>query len=82
MLEATPQMLLEVGFQELVFEDFLDIFKDLIKRIVQPEPGRSRLTPRVLFDTFNNAEGNIHFLDVRLGIGNVLYTDDELRCRE
>ncbi|KAK7676967.1 hypothetical protein QCA50_020085 [Cerrena zonata] len=55
-LEATPQMLLEVGFQELVFEDFLDIFKDLITRIVQPEPGRSRLTGRVLFDTFNNAE--------------------------
>lgn len=58
MLEATPAMLTSVGFQELVFEDFLDIFKDLITSIVQPEPGHPRLTQRALFDAFNNAEGN------------------------
>ncbi|CAL1697925.1 unnamed protein product [Somion occarium] len=55
-LETTPAMLSSVGFQELVFEDFFDIFKNLIMRIVQPEPGKSRLTARALFDTFNNPE--------------------------
>ena len=57
MLDSTVPMLKEVGFEEMVFEDFLDIFKELIKSIVQPEPGRTRLTARGLFDTFNNAEG-------------------------
>ena len=57
MLDSTVPMLKEVGFEEMVFEDFLDIFKELIKSIVQPEPGRTRLTARGLFDTFKNAEG-------------------------
>ncbi|KAI0077636.1 cysteine proteinase [Panus rudis PR-1116 ss-1] len=56
MLETTPAKLSSVGFQELVFEDFYDMFRSLIMRIIQPEPGVSKLNARGLFDAFNDPE--------------------------
>ena len=46
-------MLESVGFQALVFEDFLDAFTALIRRVGAPEA----LTHRALLDAFNNPEG-------------------------
>ncbi len=50
-------MLEAVGFQRLVFEDFLEMFTTLIKRIVEPEPGVPMLTAKGLLEAFNAPEG-------------------------
>ncbi|PSS30859.1 hypothetical protein PHLCEN_2v2586 [Hermanssonia centrifuga] len=55
-LESTQEMLEAVGFQRLVFEDFLEMFTTLIKRIVEPEPGVPMLTAKGLLEAFNAPE--------------------------
>ncbi|KAJ3557485.1 hypothetical protein NM688_g1448 [Phlebia brevispora] len=56
MLESTQSMLETVGFQPLVFEDFLETFTTLIKRVTDPEPGATLLTHHGLLEAFNNPE--------------------------
>jgi len=45
-----------VGFHEIVYEDFHETLATLIKSIVQPAPGMPQLTPEGLLEAFNHAE--------------------------
>jgi ubiquitin thioesterase protein OTUB1 len=47
------------GFQRMVFEDFYDVMASLIRQIVIPEEGGSVLTPEVLLEAFQSAEGEV-----------------------
>jgi len=46
----------DVGFHEIVYEDFYDTFTGLIKSIIQPQPDMPKLTPQRLLEAFNDAE--------------------------
>lgn len=57
LLESTLVMLKAAGIQELVYEDFYDVLISLIRQIVVPEPDGSTLTPEILLEAFQDAEG-------------------------
>ena len=52
-LESTQSMLETVGFQPLVFEDFLETFTGLIRRVAEQPP----LTHAGLLEAFVDPEG-------------------------
>ena len=57
LLDSTLVMLKAAGIQELVYEDFYDVLISLIRQIVVPEPDGSTLTPEILLEAFQDAEG-------------------------
>jgi ubiquitin thioesterase protein OTUB1 len=57
VLEATQSMLEAAGFQSLVFEDFLETFTILIKRVCDVQNGEPLLTHQRLLEAFNDPEG-------------------------
>ncbi|KAI0830110.1 cysteine proteinase [Trametes gibbosa] len=56
VLETTPPLLEQVGFQKLVFEDFYDDFVGLIKSVIEPRHDGRLLTVTSLLETFNVPE--------------------------
>lgn len=66
LLEPTVPMLLEAGFQKLVFEDFYDVLLSLIQQIVIPEPGGTTLTSDTLLEAFQSPEGELDSITPRV----------------
>ncbi|KAH9856300.1 cysteine proteinase [Lenzites betulinus] len=56
VLETTPLLLEQVGFQKLVFEDFYDDFVGLIKSVIEPRHDGRLLNVSSLLETFNVPE--------------------------
>ena len=57
LLDSSLPILSAAGFQELVFEDFYDVLISIIRQIVVPEPDGTTLTPTILLEAFQDAEG-------------------------
>jgi ubiquitin thioesterase protein OTUB1 len=66
LLESTVPMLLEAGFQKLVFEDFYEVLVSLIEQIVIPEPGGTTLTSKTLLEAFQSPEGETYSTAARV----------------
>jgi ubiquitin thioesterase protein OTUB1 len=56
-LETTLPLLESAGFQPMVFEDFYEVFVSIIRQIIQPEPGGTILTSKLLLEAFQSPEG-------------------------
>lgn len=54
MLERSVQLLQNVGYEALVYEDFYDTLVHTLKRIVNAQPDAPKLTQRGLLDAFND----------------------------
>lgn len=57
ILETTPPMLEQVGFQLLVYEDFYDTLFSIIRNIVSPDSEGNLLTSNRLLQQFQIPEG-------------------------
>ena len=55
-LELIPVMLHKANFDPLVYEDFMESFTNLIKKIVQPDSQGNTLTAESLLQTFQDPE--------------------------
>ncbi|KAL4247706.1 Papain-like cysteine peptidase superfamily protein [Abortiporus biennis] len=55
-LESTSALLESVGFQKLVFEDFLDLFVGVLKGLISPSAGEGGRVRAKLVEEFNVAE--------------------------
>jgi ubiquitin thioesterase protein OTUB1 len=56
-LESTLPMLEQAGFQKMVFEDFFDVLVSIVQQVVKPDHEGKRLTPEMLLEAFQTAEG-------------------------
>lgn len=63
-LESTAPKLEDAGFQKLVYEDFYEVLASLIKQVVTPEAGGSKLTTKTLLEAFQSPEGELFVISI------------------
>ena len=57
LLDSTLPTLEAAGFEKMVYEDFHDVIVSIVRQIVVPEPSGATLTPALLLEAFQDAEG-------------------------
>jgi ubiquitin thioesterase protein OTUB1 len=55
-LHSTKSILDTAGYQDIVYEDFYDVFAKMLQDIATPQNSRSELTPQMLVQAFQNYE--------------------------